>query len=254
MRIIRVRHQGQTFYASLGDGVVINMGREAGVDPIPLGEVGLMPLVVPSKIIGIGFNFKEQAESFGIDAPEHPLFFLRPGTSLIGNGRPVLLPPNVRRVYAEAELALVIGQTCHRVNRENAGRHIFGYTCANDLTVADTVNDPFLSTGKSYNGTCPVGPWLETQPPDLGELPIRCLVNGEIRQEGMASEMLFTPEEIISYLSHIMTLNPGDIVLTGSPPGLAEVRPGDSVQVEIPGVGVLFNAVEGESGSELPVQ
>ncbi len=254
MRIIRVRHQGQTFYASLGDGVVISMGRDAEPTPIPLNEVGLMPLVVPSKIICIGFNFKEQAEAFGIDVPERPLFFLRPGTSLTGNGRPIVLPPGARNVYAEGELALVIGQSCSRVSPENASRHVFGYTCANDLTVDDTPKDPFLSTGKSYNGTCPVGPWLETQAPAPQDLIIRCLVNGEVRQESPASEMLFSPEEIISYLSHIMTLNPGDVILTGAPSGLADVHAGDNVHVEIPGVGVLFNAIENEDEEGTPLQ
>ena len=254
MRIIRVRHQGQTFYASLGDGVVISLGREAGAETIPLAEVTLMPLVVPSKIISVGFNFEGQASSFGIEPPEHPLFFLRPTTSATGNGRPVVMPHGMGTMRAEAELALVIGQRCSQVSPDTALRHVFGYTCANDLSVGDERTDPFLTRGKCFNGTCPVGPWLETQMPDLRETPVRCLINGETHQEASLGEMIFSPAEILSYLSQIMTLNPGDIILTGAPSGIAEVRPGDTVQVEIPGVGVLFNAIESENSSTPPVQ
>ena len=254
MRIIRVRHRGQTFYASLGDGVVISLDRETGAETIPLAEVALMPLVAPSKIISIGFNFDGQAASFGIEQPEHPLFFLRPTTSLTGNGRPVVMPHGMGRMCAEAELALVIGQSCSQVSPDSALRHVFGYTCANDLSVGDERTDPFLTRSKSFNGTCPVGPWLETQMPDLRGTPVRCLINGEMQQEASLGDMLFSPAEILSYLSQIMTLNPGDIILTGAPSGFAEVHPGDTVQVEIPGVGVLFNAIESKNGTTPPVQ
>ena len=252
MRIIRVRHKDKTFYASLGDGVVISMGRDASPEPIPLQDVVLMPLLMPSKVIGVGYNFRERAEARGMEPPDRPVFFFRPPTSLHPNGRPLLLPPRTRSASAEAELAVVIGQVCYRVDPDNAARHIFGYTCANDVRIGDGAGDPFHVAGKSFNATCPIGPWLETQPPAMDEMPIRCLVNGAVVQEGMGSDMLFDPPTVISYLSHIMTLNPGDVIMLGAPAGTAELGPGDSVQVEIPGVGVLFNAVEGDE--EPPVQ
>ena len=256
MRIIRVRHKGQSFYASLGDGVVISLTRQPDrEEPIPLSEVTLMPLVLPSKVICIDLNYRDYAVEHDLPLPEHPSFVLRPTGSLLPNGQPLVLPPDTRRIYPEAELAIVVGQACRRIRPEDAPRYIFGYTCANDMTVRDYPDDPCRITGKSVDGTCPIGPWLETQPPDRDDLVIRCVVNGEVCQNGSMTDMIFSPAEILSYLSQFMTLNPGDLILTGTPSGAAPVHAGDSVQVEIPGVGVLFNSIVDEADSSpLPVQ
>lgn len=254
MRIIRVRHKGQSFYASLGDGVVISLSRQQGSEePIPLSEIKLMPLVLPSKLICVDLNYRDAAIERNLPLPERPMFVLRPNGSLLANGLSVPLPPQVRSVYPEAELAFVIGQPCRRIRPEDAPRYIFGYTCANDITVRDYPDDPVA--GKCFDATCPIGPWLETQPPDRDELTIRCLVNGELRQNGAMADMIFSPAELLSHVSQFMTMNPGDVILTGTPSGVAPAQAGDNVQVEIPGVGVLFNSLAEEAdASPLPVQ
>jgi 2-keto-4-pentenoate hydratase/2-oxohepta-3-ene-1,7-dioic acid hydratase in catechol pathway len=256
MRVIRVRHKGQSFYASLGEGVVISLNSRQGSDePIPLSEVTLMPLVLPSKIISIDLNYRDAAIERELPLPDHPSFVLRPNGSLLANGQPVQLPPMVRTVSPEAELALVIGQPCRRIRPEDAPRYIFGYTCANDITVRDYPEDLCQTARKSFDATCPIGPWLETQPPDREDPIIRCLVNGDLRQGGTMADMIFSPAELVSYLSQFMTLNPGDVILTGTPSGVTSAQAGDNVQVEIPGVGVLFNHLEEETdAAPLPVQ
>jgi 2-keto-4-pentenoate hydratase/2-oxohepta-3-ene-1,7-dioic acid hydratase in catechol pathway len=255
MRVIRVRHKGQSFYASLGEGMVINLNRRQGADePIPLSEVTLMPLVLPSKVICIDLNYRDAAIERELPLPDRPSFVLRPIGSLLTNGQPVLLPAGVHAAHPEAELAIVVGQPCRHIRTEDALRHIFGYTCANDITVRDPA-DLCPTVGKAFDATCPVGPWLETQLPDREELLIRCLVNGEERQNGTLTDMIFSPAELLSHLSRIMTLNPGDLILTGTPSGAPQAHAGDSVQVEIPGVGVLFNNLTEETEAPpLPVQ
>ena len=256
MRIIRVKHRGQSFYASLGDGMVISLNRQHDRDePIPLSEVTLMPLVLPSKVICVHVNYRDYAIEHELPVPERPEFELRPNGSLLPNGQAVMLPPHARSIHPEAELALVVGQSCRRIRPEDAVRYIFGYTCANDMTVHEYPDDPLGMAGKFFDATCPIGPWLETQPPDRDDLLIRCVVNGEVRQNGAMTDMIFSPAEILSYVSQFMTLNPGDIILTGTPSGVRPVHAGDSVQVEIPGVGVLFNSITEEAdASPLPVQ
>ena len=256
MRVIRVRHKGQSFYASLGDGMVISLNRQQDMDePIPLSEITLMPLLLPSKVICIDLNYRDAAIERDLPVPERPSFVLRPNSSLLTNGQSVPLPAQVHTVYPEAELAIVIGQPCRRIRPEDAPRHIFGYTCANDITVRDYPDDPCRTAGKAFDATCPIGPWLETHLSDREEMVIRCLVNGEVRQSGTMADMIFPPAELLSYLSQFMTLNPGDVILTGTPSGAAEAQAGDSVQVEIPGVGVLFNTLTEEVETpRLPVQ
>ncbi|MDR2727144.1 MAG: fumarylacetoacetate hydrolase family protein [Deltaproteobacteria bacterium] len=253
MRVIRVRHKGQSFYASLGEGMVINLNRQQGSnEPIPLSEITLMPLVLPSKVICIDLNYRDAAIERELPLPERPAFVLRPNGSLLANGQSVPLPAGVHAVYPEAELAIVIGQPCRHIRPEDAARHIFGYTCANDITVRDHPDDPHQAAAKAFDATCPVGPWLETQLPDREELIVRCLVNGEVRQNGTMADMIFPPAELLSYLSQFMTMNPGDVILTGTPSGVAPAQAGDNVQVEIPGVGVLFNNLTQEAAALPP--
>jgi 2-keto-4-pentenoate hydratase/2-oxohepta-3-ene-1,7-dioic acid hydratase in catechol pathway len=253
MRVVRVRHEGRTFYASLGEGVVISLNRDRGGEPIPLPEVSLQPLVLPSKIVCVSLNHRDGAMETGLPAPRMPSFVLRPGSSLLANGRSIRLPAGARS-YPAASLGMVIGQSCRNIRPDEAGRHIFGYTCVNDIRVHDDVRDPGHGAERFFDGTCPIGPWLETSLPAMESPTLRSLINGEIDQQGDLNDMLFSPGEILSCLSRFMTLNPGDLVLAGSPSGGSAARAGDKLQVEISGLGSLFNSVEDEEDAPLPLQ
>ena len=243
MRIVRVRHNGVTFYGSLLEGAVKCLHRQLGYEaPVPLSEVSVLPLVAPSKVICAADNYRSATRSKAV--PDLS-FFLKPSTSVLGNGQSVLLPSDIGRVEAGPALAVVIGQVCRNVTPEDAARHILGYTCANDVTAVEIGQiDSTPGRSKSYDTFCPVGPWLETELPDFSNLSLRCVINGELCQEGNTAELATPPLELISGLSKIMTLMPGDLVLTGTPPGTPEIRPGDMVQIEAENVSLLFNRIE----------
>ena len=246
MRIIRVQHNNLVFYAELLDGAVRCLHQDLGyAGPVALSEVSIMPLVAPPKMVCVGLNYRDHALEMDMPIPSKPSFFLKPPTSLVGNGQAIVMPTDVGRVDAEAELALVIGQTCRNISPQDVPSRIFGYTCANDVT-ARTIQktDPLLGHAKAYDTFCPLGPWIETQVDDVDALPVRCIINGEVRQSGNTADMIFRPSELISFISRVMTLVPGDVVLTGTPAGVSPIHPGDMVQIEIDGVGVLFNPVE----------
>lgn len=256
MRIIRVQYKGSVFYAALQEGAVLCLHRQLGLEgPIPLTEVSILPLVAPSKVICVGLNYREHALEVGYSLPEEPSFFLKPPSAIIGNGQPIILPTDVGRIEHEAELALIIGQTCHNISPENVAKNLFGYTCANDITARELQKrDPLIGHCKSYDTFCPLGPWIETEVENVNALAVRCVVNGEVRQSGSTADMIFSPAEIVCRLSRIMTLLPGDVILTGTPAGVSAIRPGDMVQVEIEGVGVLFNPVETSEDAETVIQ
>lgn len=243
MRVIRVSYKSSVFYAALHEDSVVCLHSQLGLtEPIPLTDVSILPLVTPSKVICVGLNYREHAKEVGFPIPKQPSFFLKPPSSIIGNGQPIVLPPRVGRIEHEAELALVIGQLCRDVTSQNASKYIFGYTCANDVTARELQKeDPLIGHCKSYDTFCPIGPWIETEIPYLSNVAVRCLVNGKVRQEGLVGDMICQPLDLISYLSRIMTLLPGDVILTGTPPGVGEIKAGDLVHVDIEGVGVLFN-------------
>lgn len=246
MRIIRVQYKESLFYAELLDGAVRCLHTQLQLpDPIPLQNVSILPLVAPSKVVCVGLNYRAHCEELNFPVPSRPEFFLKPPTAILPHGQSILLPPHVGRVDAEAELAMVIGQTCHNISEEQARSCIFGYTCANDVTARDIQReDSLIGHCKSYDTFCPVGPWLETHVENVDDLPIGLIIDEEVHQNSSTADMIFSPYYLVSYLSKIMTLIPGDIILTGTPPGVSAIRDGDMVQVEIKGVGVLFNRVE----------
>jgi 2-keto-4-pentenoate hydratase/2-oxohepta-3-ene-1,7-dioic acid hydratase in catechol pathway len=218
-------------------------------DPIPLNEVQLLPVVWPTKIVCTGVNYRGHAEELGLAVPEEPMLFLKPPSCVIGNGQAVVLPHMSSRVDYEGELAIIIGQNCRNANLEEAKACVFGYTCANDITARDLQKrDGQFGRCKGFDTFCPVGPWIETEVEDPGNLNIATRVNGEIKQTANTSEMIFSPLEMVSFISQIMTLLPGDMVLTGTPPGVGPLHEGDEVRVEIEKVGLLINAVASESG------
>lgn len=257
MRILRVRHQNNVFYASLHDGQqVVCLNKELGYSqPIPLQELVVLPPVQPTKVVCVGTNYRAHAEEMGKTLPETPLLFMKPPSAVIGSGQPILLPPNVGRVDYEGELAIVIGKVCHHVDEADAPGCVFGYACANDISARELQKkDGQWTRAKGFDTFCPVGPWIETEVEDPSNLPIRTLINGEVRQNSSTSDMIFPPFYLVSFISRIMTLMPGDTILTGTPSGVGPLKDGDEARVEIDGVGLLINQVfdaarEGEDGS-----
>ncbi len=249
MRIIRVRHRGQAFYAAITSPESVRpLNREPGMpEEIALAELELLPLVRPSKIVCVGLNYHDHARELGLSAPPEPILFLKPPSSVIGAGDAIVLPAASERVDYEAELAMVIGRAAHFVAEADAGRHVFGYTCANDVTARDLQQkDGQWTRAKGFDTFCPVGPWIETDPGDVHDLGLRAVVNGTVRQEGSTAEMIFPPHLLVSFISRIMTLYPGDVILTGTPAGIGPLLPGDEVSIEIDRVGFLLNPVASE--------
>ncbi|MEF3697301.1 fumarylacetoacetate hydrolase family protein [Desulfolutivibrio sp.] len=248
MRVLRVRHQDKSFYASLLEDHVVCLDRSLSYDkPIPLSEIQLLPPVAPTKVVCAAVNYRSHAAEVGREVPDEPVLFLKPPSAVIPAGQPIVLPRASARVDYEAELAVVMGRPCRNVPPEKVAAHIFGYTCANDVTARDLQNkDGLYGRAKGFDTFAPIGPWIETEAPDPGNLAIRTLVNGEVRQEGDTSDMIFPVAELVSFISRVMTLQPGDVILTGTPPGIGPLAAGDEVRIEIAGVGVLINPVVAE--------
>jgi len=199
----------------------------------------------PGKIIGVGRNYVEHAAELGNTVPKQPLLFLKPPSSVIGDGDTIVLPPESARVEFEGEIGAVIGRQLHRAGETDAARAIAGITCVNDVTARDLQrSDEQWTRAKGFDTFCAMGPRIAPIAPDqLGALEILCRVNGVVRQHGYAREMVFSIPRLVSYVSHVMTLEPGDLIATGTPKGVGPLAPGDVVEVEIPGVGVLRNTV-----------
>lgn len=248
MRVVRVRHGEKSFYASLVEDHVVCLDRSLAYEaPIPLTAVRLLPTVTPTKVVCAAVNYRSHAEEVGREIPDEPVLFLKPPSAVIPAGQPIVVPRDAGRVDYEAELAVVIGRTCRRVAPDKAAGHIFGYCCANDVTARELQKkDGLFGRAKGFDTFAPMGPWIETEVADTGALGVRTLVNGEVRQQGNTADMIFPVFELVSFVSRVMTLLPGDVILTGTPPGIGPIVPGDEVRVEIDGVGVLINPVVAE--------
>lgn len=205
-----------------------------------------MSVVRPSKIIGIGRNYVAHAQELGHEMPDVPIIFFKPPTSLIGPGEPILLPSVSTQVEFEAEIGIVIGRRLRNVDLEVAEGGIDGYVCVNDVTCRDLQKvDGQWGRAKGFDSFCPVGPVVRNGL-DWRALELICRVNGTERQRARATDMHFSIPFLVSFLSRIMTLEPGDLIATGTPAGTAALHDGDVVEVEIPGVGILFNPVRSE--------
>ncbi|MFZ5468715.1 MAG: fumarylacetoacetate hydrolase family protein [Myxococcota bacterium] len=216
--------------------------RETG-ERLQLASAQWAPPTEASKIVAVGQNYRRHAEEMGKPLPQEPLLFLKPSTALNGSGQPIVLPPESHEVHHEAELALVIGRRLSRASEAEAAAAIFGLTCFNDVTARDIQRRETQHTrAKSYDTFACVGPWVDT---DLSsaDLAVRCRVNGELRQDGRTSDMIFPPAALVAFISRVMTLLPGDLVSTGTPSGVGPIRAGDRVEVEIEGIGTLANTV-----------
>jgi 2-keto-4-pentenoate hydratase/2-oxohepta-3-ene-1,7-dioic acid hydratase in catechol pathway len=210
-------------------------------------KVRLLPPCSPTKIVCVGRNYLEHARELGNEPPSEPLIFLKPPSSLIGDGDAIVYPPISERVDHEAELGVVIGRRARRVRAEEAEEFILGYTCVNDVTARDLQKkDGQWTRGKGFDTFCAAGPWIVPRPEvSLGEVRVRALVNGEVKQDAPATDMIFSVGAIIAFVTGFMTLEPGDLLATGTPPGVGPVRPGATIRIEVSGVGAIEIRVVG---------
>jgi 2-keto-4-pentenoate hydratase/2-oxohepta-3-ene-1,7-dioic acid hydratase in catechol pathway len=210
----------------------------------PLEAVQLLAPIIPSKILCVGKNYADHAKEMGGDVPDEPLIFSKPATAVVGPRSPIRLPALSREVHHEAELAVVIGRLTRKVDVADALDHVLGYTCANDVTARDLQRrDGQWVRAKGFDTFCPLGPWIETELDPAAGLDITCRVNGEVRQSGSTSDLVFGVAELVAHVAAFMTLLPGDVLLTGTPAGVGPLVAGDEVEVEIAGLGTLANPV-----------
>lgn len=211
---------------------------------IPLDKVRLLAPHIPAKIICVGRNYVEHAREHNAEVPEIPLLFLKPSTAIIGPDDNIILPPQSTQVEHEAELTVVIGKAGRWIQPENALQHVLGYTVANDVTARDLQRkDGQWTRAKGFDTFCPLGPWIDTDF-DPADAIITCRVNGDLRQMVSSREMVFSVTQLIVFASSVMTLQPGDMILTGTPAGVSPLKDGDVVEVNIEGLGLLRNPVK----------
>ena len=212
----------------------------------PLTDVRLLAPSEPSKIICVGRNYVEHAKELGNEVPKVPLIFMKPPSSIINPNDTVILPPQSTQVEHEGELVAVIGKRGRHITTENAKKHILGYTIGNDVTARDLQkSDGQWTRAKGFDTFCPFGPWIDTEF-DPADSVVTCRVNGQMRQMASTRDMVFNVGVLIAYISSVMTLDSGDLIFTGTPAGVGELKHGDEVVVEIEGLGVLKNSIRAE--------
>jgi 2-keto-4-pentenoate hydratase/2-oxohepta-3-ene-1,7-dioic acid hydratase in catechol pathway len=251
MKIVRVDSDVDdiTYGAVEPEGIRLHLGSpfvawEPTETVVAWDKARLLSPVIPTKIIAVGRNYEDHAAELSNPLPEEPALFLKPPTSVIGPLQSIRLPAASDNVHHEAELAVVMGKVARDVKMEDAGDYVLGYTAANDVTARDLQNsDVQWTRGKGFDTFCPLGPAIDTDLDPLEGLQVTCRVNGELRQSGSTADMIFGVAELIAYISAIMTLLPGDVILTGTPEGVGPIVEGDRVEVEIEGIGVLVNPV-----------
>ncbi|HLE94731.1 MAG TPA: fumarylacetoacetate hydrolase family protein [Acidimicrobiia bacterium] len=250
MKIVRIKAGDDIAYGVAdAEGVLVHRGTpfvawEPTETVVPWDRVQLLSPVIPTKVVCVGRNYVDHAGEQGVDLPQEPMIFLKPATAVIGPDASVVLPPASNEVHHEAELAAVINRVARNVRAEEASKYILGYTAANDVTARDLQNrDGQWTRAKGFDTFCPLGPAIETELDPLERLAVICRVNGEVRQAGFTSDMVFGVAEIFEFITTVMTLLPGDVILTGTPAGVGKIEAGDSVEVEIDGIGTLSNRV-----------
>ncbi|MBO8168325.1 MAG: fumarylacetoacetate hydrolase family protein [Thermoanaerobacteraceae bacterium] len=255
MRWVRFQVGGNIKYGIEEDGEITPVtGSPFGdyqveTEKFSTDQVTLLAPCEPSKILCVGLNYRDHAAEMKLDLPEQPVIFMKPSTAVIGPGADIVYPGISKRVDYEAELAVVVGREARDVPEVEAGRYILGYTCGNDVTARDLQPaDGQWTISKSFDTFCPLGPVIETDC-KADSLEIRLLLNGEEKQHSNTGQMVFSPQYLVSYLSRVMTLHPGDVILTGTPSGVGPVAPGDRVVVEIEEIGRLVNVVARHSAT-----
>ena len=207
----------------------------------------LAPVIPRSKVVGIGRNYAAHAAELGNEVPAEPLMFLKPNTSVVGPGDPIFYPRQTQDLHYEGELAVVIGRICRDVPPEQATDVIYGYTVANDVTARDLQkSDVQFTRAKGFDSFCPLGPWIETDldPQAFADgVRVQTYVNGDVRQDGTTADLIFDIPTLVAHVSSVMTLLPGDVILTGTPEGVGPMEVGDEVEVSIAGIGTLVNKV-----------
>ena len=217
-------------------------GRIATADRPP-ANAELLPPTAPTKIVAVGRNYAEHAKELGNEPPSEPIIFLKPPSALLGPNATIVRPPQSERVDFEGELAIVVGKRARNVKANRWRDFVLGFTCANDVTARDLQKkDVQFTRGKSFDTFCPIGPCIETEL-DPADLALRTRVNGDVRQNGRTSMMVFPCPVLFEFITAIMTLEPGDVILTGTPAGVGPLAPGDTVEVDIEGIGMLRNHV-----------
>lgn len=249
MRIVRYAGHGDG-YGVLRDGMIFPLAgspfdgvRETGAAPVALTAVQLLAPCQPSKIVGIGRNYAAHAAEHHAPVPTEPLIFLKPPSALLAPGAAIELTPLSAQVEHEGELVVVIGRRCRHVALAQALDVVFGYTCGNDVTARDLQRkDGQWARAKGFDTFCPLGPWIETAL-DPTQVEVTCLVNGVVRQQGTTADLIFSVAQLIVHVTQAMTLEPGDVIMTGTPAGVGPLHPGDEVVVRIGGIGELRNPV-----------
>ncbi len=250
MKLIRFQAQGRPALGILSGNEVAELDGDFFTPLRTLktrylfSQIKLLTPCTPSKIVAVGLNYRDHAKELNLPVPNTPIVFLKPPTAVIGPGEAVLYPATSSQVDYEAELGVVIKDQARNISPASARDHILGYTCANDVTARDLQkNDGQWTRAKSFDTFCPVGPWIET---DLNpeDLLIESYLNGERRQSSRTSQFIFTVDYLVSFISGIMTLEPGDLIITGTPAGIGPMKPGDEIEVRIEGIGSLKNTVK----------
>jgi 2-keto-4-pentenoate hydratase/2-oxohepta-3-ene-1,7-dioic acid hydratase in catechol pathway len=256
MRLCRISHERleTARYAVLEESTVrpladdYRIGADLGLfkqeGPLALNEVKLLAPVVPSKVVCVGRNYREHAAELGNKMPDEPLLFLKAPSSVIASGDSIELPSASQQVEHEGELGVVIGRLARKLSSDDDPlSYVLGYTCVNDVTARDLQRkDVQFTRGKSFDTFCPVGPWIESNI-DPSNVAVETRLNGEVKQKGNTADMAFPVAFLIRYISEIMTLYPGDLIATGTPAGVSRMKPGDMVEVEVTGIGILRNEV-----------
>ncbi|WP_406658300.1 fumarylacetoacetate hydrolase family protein [Methanolobus sp. ZRKC2] len=239
----RFKYSDEVFYGEVSNGIVSS--RENDGKTYEIEEVEILPPSIPTKIVCVGLNYHDHAVELNMKVPEEPIIFLKPPSALIGHGGKIIHPKYSQRVDYEAELAIIIGKKCKSISYERAYDVIAGFTCFNDITARDLQNkDGQWTRSKSFDSFAPVGPFIvPAEDFEADNASISTRVNGEIRQDSNTSNLIFDVPYLIEFISGIMTLEVGDIIATGTPPGVGELNPGDLVEVEIEGIGILGNEV-----------
>ena len=246
MKICRFSFEDETHIGVVDDDRVHVFGDMLSdhVASFDLAEVMLLPPVSPSKIVCVGRNYADHAKELGNDVPAEPLLFLKAPSAIIYDGSPIVIPPQSDQVEHEGELAIVISKKCKGLtDNDDPMDHVFGFTCLNDVTARDLQRkDGQFTRAKSFDTFCPIGPYIETEL-DTTDISVTTRVNGEVRQHGRTSQMVFPVDFLIRYISNMMTLNAGDVIATGTPSGVSKMNPGDLCEVDIGGIGTLRNPV-----------
>ncbi len=249
MRFARFSRNGQIGFGVLQDDTVKVL--RSGLFEVPdytgeecaLADLQLLAPVQPGKLVCVGLNYRLHAEESGVAVPEEPMLFMCSPEAIIASGATIVLDNGSDRIDFEAEIGLIVGRTCKDLSQDEAKDYIFGYTCANDVSNRDLQRkDGQFTRAKSFDTYKPMGPWIETEL-DPDNVAIQLWQNGELRQSSNTNDMIFSISRIFEFVSSIMTLNPGDVIITGTPSGVGPMKKGDLIEIEIEGIGRLSNTV-----------